>query len=209
MVAHGENGQLRLAIQERRPLIRDGLTVLVSSEPDMAVVAAVSDDRELVAACDGERVDVVLLELDTDAWDPSALVRSLRRQDPRRRLLGTFDSGRGPHPAVPPGIEHAISIQVSWDAFRSAIRRPPTEPAAPRPAAARGPGRLTAREVEILELVAAGYRVTEVSERLGISPKTVENHKRRIFMKLDVQNQAHAVSVALQEGLLGSPDRYS
>jgi DNA-binding CsgD family transcriptional regulator len=61
---------------------------------------------------------------------------------------------------------------------------------------------LTARELDVLGLVGAGHTTREVSEALGISPKTVENHKQRIFVKLGVQNQAHAVAVAMRTGLL-------
>jgi DNA-binding CsgD family transcriptional regulator len=60
--------------------------------------------------------------------------------------------------------------------------------------------------VEILSLVAAGLTSAGVAGPLTISHKTVENHKQRIFAKLDVQNQAHAVSVAMRIGIL-RPDR--
>lgn len=50
--------------------------------------------------------------------------------------------------------------------------------------------------------MAQGFRTSEIAEQLDISLKTVENHKQRLFRKLDVQNQAHAVSVAMRQGLL-------
>ena len=65
---------------------------------------------------------------------------------------------------------------------------------------------LTGRELEVLSLVGAGLTSNGVSHRLHISSKTVENHKQRIFAKLGVQNQAHAVSVAMRAGLM-RPDR--
>ncbi len=70
--------------------------------------------------------------------------------------------------------------------------------------ASTAPGRtvLTTRELHVLHLVGAGYTSREISGRLDISHKTVENHKQRIFGKLGVQNQAHAVSVAMRAGLL-------
>ncbi|HUP72461.1 MAG TPA: response regulator transcription factor [Acidimicrobiales bacterium] len=61
---------------------------------------------------------------------------------------------------------------------------------------------LTPREAEILHCIAAGLPASEVSEHLGISRKTVEGHKRRIFTKLGVQNQAHAVAIATRAGML-------
>jgi len=69
----------------------------------------------------------------------------------------------------------------------------------------RQTGTLTPRELDVLRLVAAGLTTGEIGPRLGISPKTVENHKQRLFAKLGVQNQAHAVSIAMRAGLLDIP----
>ncbi len=65
---------------------------------------------------------------------------------------------------------------------------------------------LTARQVEVLRLVGAGLTTREISEHLEISPKTVENHKQRIFERLGVRNQAHAVAVAMRAGLVSHID---
>lgn len=65
---------------------------------------------------------------------------------------------------------------------------------------------LTARQVEVLRLVGAGLTTREISEHLQISPKTVENHKQRIFERLGVRNQAHAVAVAMRAGLVSHID---
>src|SRR5436190_48192 len=61
---------------------------------------------------------------------------------------------------------------------------------------------LTERERQVLRLVGTGSTTREISGRLGISTKTVENHKHRIFAKLGVHNQAHAVSIAVRTGLI-------
>src|SRR5213078_1893180 len=65
---------------------------------------------------------------------------------------------------------------------------------------------LTEREREVLRLVGMGSTTREISGRLGISAKTVENHKHRIFSKLGVHNQAHAVSIAVRKGLIDLGD---
>jgi DNA-binding CsgD family transcriptional regulator len=61
---------------------------------------------------------------------------------------------------------------------------------------------LSPREIEVLEEIGSGANSRTVAATMGISPKTVENHKQRIFTKLGVQNQAHAVSVAMRQGLM-------
>jgi DNA-binding CsgD family transcriptional regulator len=63
---------------------------------------------------------------------------------------------------------------------------------------------LTSRQLEVLRLVGAGYTTREISARLGVSAKTVEHHKQNIFKRLGVHNQAHAVSIAMRRGLVGS-----
>jgi len=65
---------------------------------------------------------------------------------------------------------------------------------------------LTPREKAVLTLIGSGLTARKVAEELQISYKTVENHKQRIFTKLEVQNQAHAISLAIRRGLI-APDR--
>lgn len=68
---------------------------------------------------------------------------------------------------------------------------------------APGSGALTNRELQVLALIGAGCTSSEISRRLGISTKTVENRRQNIFTKLGVQSQSHAVSIALRAGMLG------
>ncbi len=65
------------------------------------------------------------------------------------------------------------------------------------------PPRLTPREREVVALVSSGLTANQIGAELQISTKTVENHKQRVFRKLGVQSQSHAVSVAMRLGLLG------
>jgi DNA-binding CsgD family transcriptional regulator len=76
---------------------------------------------------------------------------------------------------------------------------------APRRPDEQGPLSLTKRECEVLLHVGAGETSSEICRQLGISRKTVENHKQRIFAKLDVQNQAHAIALAMRRGLIAHP----
>ena len=71
-------------------------------------------------------------------------------------------------------------------------------PAAGQEPTAEPASRLTARERDVLGGIAEGLRLEEIADTMGISPKSVENHKQRIFGKLGVQSQAHAVAVTLQ-----------
>jgi len=195
----------RVALQERRRLLRDGLARLLATDAGLDVVGAVTTDGELVDLCENASPDVVVLELDADEWDVDKLIRRLLRQRPAPYLVGLHDGGR---PATPllSDRKRSVSIAVSrfagWGVLRGAVGAIDKSPEEPRVPQDRSRGRLTPRELQVLELVAAGWRTKEISSHLEISPKTVENHKRRIFTKLGVQNQAHAVSVALRDGFL-------
>ena len=161
---------LRVAVHDRRRLVREGLTLLLNDEPDLDVIAPGDEDPP---------ADVVLAGPDTA---PITLARSSTR-------VVSFDDGMT--------VETILTAVRAEDGTK--VLGPTGSTATPaRPAAIA----LTPREVEILTRIARGFSTREVSEQLGISPRTVENHKRRIFVKLDVQNQAHAVAVATRAGLL-------
>lgn len=92
------------------------------------------------------------------------------------------------------------------EALRDRTSRRPVIPFAARQRPDELPlASLTKRECEVLLHVGSGETAREICLQLGISRKTVENHKQRIFAKLDVQNQAHAIARAMRRGLLAHP----
>jgi DNA-binding NarL/FixJ family response regulator len=205
---------MRVVIQHRQRFFRDGLAMVLGAEPDVTVVATAATDRELLEACRRERPDAVVFELDVDEWDPLALVGSLRRVVRAVRLVATgarVGRVRGAQ-AVRAGVwavvAHDRGVAGILEALRSG-ERPPVVASLPTDGAGAPQPRLTAREREVLMLVAAGHTGREIAASLGISAKTVENHKQRIFAKLGVQNQAHAIAVAMRAGILdvGPADR--
>ena len=163
---------MRVAVRDHRRLVREGLCLLLNDERDI-------DAHEFV---DGEadETDVILTtersDVDTASRSPARIV--------------VF------HDANTIG---EILARVYADSRPPAVEATETEPRSLPPA--QSPT-LTPREAEILRCIAAGLSANEVSGQLGISRKTVEGHKRRIFTKLDVQNQAHAVAIATRSGQL-------
>lgn len=154
---------VRVAIVDRRPLVRHALRRLLAGRPGIEVVAAAHDGAADLVLCGpapdaAAEWDVPLLRY-TDADDVDALATLV--------------------------LEHAAG-------------------AGPRP---RSRDPLTRREREVLGGIAAGLRSDGVADRLSITPKSVENHKQRIFAKLGVQSQTHAVAVALDSGPLPAPER--
>jgi DNA-binding NarL/FixJ family response regulator len=204
---------MRLALQQRQRLFRDGLGDLLAAEDDIDVVGAAATSEELLEVCQREGPDVVLVEADATEWDPGRLVVGLRRLLPQVRVVGVTATPAGPADvsrARRNGMRDIVSrsggIAEILAAARSTsnVRRATLLPFASAPS---GHGTaLTERELDVLNLVGAGFTSREISGLLGISHKTVENHKQRIFGKLGVQNQAHAVSIAMRTGVL-RPER--
>ncbi len=161
---------IRVAVDDRRRLVRDGLCLLLNDEPDLAAFE-LSDDP-------AQQIDVLLVgECDRTENSAPASATVITFDDSNTlddilRLLPIGERSRPSHAASDPHL----SIN-------------------PLP-------RLSTREIQILRCIALGMSAGETSHQLGISPKTVENHKRRIFTKLGVQNQSHAVAIATRAGLL-------
>ena len=78
-------------------------------------------------------------------------------------------------------------------------------PRGPRPSTSRNEAQLTARELDVLELLAEGLRNAAIAERLFVSPRTVDHHVSAILRKLDVQSRGEAVAEAARIGLLQDP----
>ena len=201
-----------VAVQQRQRLYRDGLCQLVRAEEDLVVVGAAATADDLILLCQDERPEVALMEADATDWDPARVTARVRRLLPLLRVVGLTAGPMSPiHVAKArrAGMHELVSHVGGIEGILVAVRRMgPLAVSSFIPAPARrSPAHpagysLTPRELTVLHLVAAGHPSREISGKLQISHKTVENHKQRIFAKLGVQNQAHAVSVAMRTGLM-------
>ena len=199
----------RAAVQHGDRFIRSGLAFVLNREPDIEVVGEAVSATDLMSLCAATRPDAVLFDLDADQWDAARLAAALRKHQRTLRCVGLHDST---HPdttrrAQAAGVRAAVPYSAGTDAIIDALHgRPSSRPVATNLPAATPDDhhdRLTPREIAVLQLIAAGMITRAIAEELGVSAKTVENHKQRIFRKLGVQNQAHAVSIAIRRGFLG------
>lgn len=202
---------LRIAIQDRQRLYREGIALILGAEPDLQVTVIAGTAAELVAATAEEPIDLVVLELDVEEWDACRLVAALRKRRAGLSVVGITAGAdtRLPASAYQAGVRSVFARNAGMRTFLRTIR------SLPSPSRAVPVSRIThlderrpllsAREVEVLSEIGAGGTTRHVAVQMGISPKTVENHKQRIFCKLGVQNQAHAVAVAMRQGLLTVP----
>jgi DNA-binding NarL/FixJ family response regulator len=175
-------------LQDPRRLVLEGVAALLEDAEDAEVVLAVTDPAA-VSAPDVPAADVAVVSLETDERVLLRTLRALRRRRSDIRVVGTF--------------RHSVWSASGAEAYRhlSAVVAQ-EEGAAPLLAAIRGEGAAPTIWRFRVRLLADGCSAQEASVEMQISRKTVENYKQRVFSKLGVQSQAHAVSTAMRMGAL-------
>ncbi len=201
---------VRVALCDPRRWFREALAHRLNDEPDIRVLWTMAAPEELDAAPWVTDVLVLSVEDHLDRRTVDALTALCERHDgaavigltsgpeqisllwPRLRRTGLATL-----------VSRTAGIPALVDAVRSASqpgRRPPDGD--PHGVDRRVRALLSPREQEVLEWLAAGRTVSEIAAGLGLSPKTVANCKQRLYRKLGVHHQAHAVATALGLGLL-------
>ena len=174
----------RVVVVHPRPMVGEGIAAGLARHPPIVPVGVATSAAAGQALA--ERADAVVV--DQALPGGTELAGRLRESGVRVVVVGR---GNGDREAT----------HVPVDAPLSAL----AEALVPRPSGtATARARLTSREWEVLRLVAGGLAGKQVARRLGISPKTVEQHKTRIYAKLGVRNQTAAVACLLTGGLGGT-----
>lgn len=209
---------IRLLIADDHPVVRAGLAGLLSDEPGFEVVAEASDGDEAVRLAAATHPDVVLMDLRMprvdgvaatarivagDAGDPAPRVLILTTYESDDQILAAIEAGASgyllkaaPQAEIVAGIrsvaagQTALSPQVAVRLVER-MRRPEPETV------------LTARETEVLCLVASGNSNKQIAFALGIGESTVKTHLLKVFDKLGVADRTRAVTLAMERGLLG------
>ena len=208
---------VRTAVLARDEIVQRGLIQLLAGEPSIRVVAHHSDFASLESMLEDQLVDMVVLDLEGDSDDPLGVedARSLKRLHPRLKIvvLAGGLSDEDVLGAVCGGVDAVVSRSSPGDdllaVFRQAARG---EPALDRRFTAamvralRAQGRtssaaLTAREREVVALVALGQRNSAIARSLFITESTVKFHLRNLMEKLGTSSRAELVSIALRLGL--------
>ncbi len=198
---------VRVLLYERRRLVREGLAAFLDGEgADVDVCSELSEFGERLRT--GPDAVVVGVDgADDVLW--TVLERHARMLQRVRSIgvLTTYDV-MTTRRARKLGITRIVLCEAGLEGVREALRGEPVsavvrEPTVVRPRAANGVApRLTDRELAVVRHISLGLTASQIADELGITGKTVENHKQRIYRKLDVQSQSQAVGVALRRGLL-------
>jgi DNA-binding NarL/FixJ family response regulator len=209
---------IRVVVADDHPVVRAGLVALLSSLPDVEVVATAADGAEAVREVVTTRPDVALLDLNMPGLGGVEATRELGRVAPRVGVLvlTMYDDEDSVFAAMRAGARGYLVKGVEQDDLVRAIRSVAAGEAIFGPGVAeRVLGFLTApaartdavfpeltpREHEILDLIAAGLRNAAIAERMAIAPKTVANNVSAILTKLQVADRAQAIVRARDAGL--------
>jgi DNA-binding NarL/FixJ family response regulator len=208
---------LRVVVADDHPVVRDGLAALLAMEPGVAVAATVADGRAAVRAAVTLRPDVLVMDIQMPGLNGVEAAAEITRAAPAVAILmlTMFDDDDSVFAAMRAGASGYILKGAEQDQIVRAIRGVAADEAifgpgiarrvldylhGPRSAAPSFP-HLTAREHQVLDLLAAGLPNGAIAGRLGLAPKTVSNHVSTILVKLQAASRAEAIAQARAAGL--------
>nr|WP_321399122.1 response regulator transcription factor [uncultured Desulfobacter sp.] len=215
----------RIVIAEDNTLLREGLCLMIDSDPDLEVVAQAADGFAAIETTLSlkEPPDLVMMDLSMPKMDGVSAIKEIKRQMPDSKIMALtihdsdefilecFDAGASGYclkDSSQDELLKAIHVVLSgktyispgiagtvMEGFLDGRRKLKSKTAW---------GSLTQREREVLKLVAEGYTSKEMADLLCISPKTVERHRSNIMNKLDLHNVSELTSFAIEKNLVGN-----
>ena len=209
-----DNTNIRIMIIDDHPVVRAGLESMLSTQPDMDVVASASSGLEALSLLETITPDVILMDLRMSGMSGLDTIRAinLRPDPPRILVLTSFDAEEDIYQSVGAGAQGYILKDTPQGRLLEAIhlvyakkRYFPADIAA-RLIERMARSNLTPREHQVLQLVAKGFTNKEIGRALGISDNTARNHVNSIIEKLEVSDRTEAATIAIRQGLVSMTD---
>jgi DNA-binding NarL/FixJ family response regulator len=209
-----------IVIADDHDMIRTGLRAILEGEDDLEVVGEAADGVEALEVVRKLHPDLLLLDISMPKLNGARLLERLREAEPRprvlvltafedavylRQMLGAGAEGYLLKRSAARELIRAIRAVAGGNAYLDAALTKLVVASFVDPRArpeARASAELSARESQVMRLVARGYTNKEIAERLGLSVKTVETHKTKLMAKLGLRTRAEVVQHALRLGLL-------
>ena len=202
--------RIRILCVDDHRLVREGIASLIAQQRDMEVVASAATGEEAVALFKEHRPDVTLMDLQLPGMSGLEAIRAIKRTHLAARIivLTMYEGEEDIFRALQEGANSYLLKDSLFDDLASRIRNvrngevtlPPKVEA--RLAERKTHRPLSARETEIVGLLARGLRNKEIAATLNISEETVQVHLRNLFAKLEVNDRTAVLSVALKRGLI-------
>ena len=195
---------------EDHPVFREGLTTIISSQPDMRLVAVAATAHDAMVAFRQRRPDVTLMDVRLAGTNGIDALAAILKEFPDARVivLTTVEGDAEIKRALRAGAVGYVLKTAPPEDLLEAVRTvhggrraiPPD--VAARLAAHYADEDLTRRELDVLGLIRDGHRNKQIADKLGIAETTVNFHVRNLVEKLGAHDRAHAVALAIRRGLL-------
>jgi len=201
---------IRVLCVDDHSLVRKGISSILANEADIKLVAEAANGRAAVDLFRQHRPDVTLMDLRMPELNGIEATRMIRREFPEARIIAltSFDGDQDIYRALEAGVRGYLLKEMVHTEVLNAIRivhegkrlLPPE--VAERLSGYFPQVALTPREVEVLIWVAKGLANKEIASRLGTASGTVKMHIQNILAKLDATDRTHAVTIALERGII-------
>lgn len=214
---------IRVFLVDDHTIVRDGIRLLLASEPSLQVVGEAGHGQELLDRLPTTPTDVVLLDLNMPVLNGLATTLRLRVEFPEVKILvlsmlsheryigQLFDAGahgyvlKSADKGEIVGAIQSVASSKQYlcsDLGLAMLRKVLTKTPAAEEPESKKPGQLTRRETEILRLLADGLTTSEMAEKLFTSKRTIETHRQNILEKTRTKNTASLIKLAMTRGLL-------
>ena len=201
---------IRILVAEDHLVARVGVAAIVNMQPDMKVVAEAANGQQAVELYRKHLPDVTLLDMRMPIMSGVEAAQAIRSEFPNARMIAltTYGGDEDIRRALAAGVQAYLTKDVLHDELLKAIRAVHTGqnylPASVAAALAAQMPRpdLSAREVQVLELIVKGLANKQIAYSLNIAEHTVKNHVKNILSKLGVQDRTQAATAAIQRGII-------
>lgn len=216
---------VKIALADDHKIVRDGIKTMLESQPEIEVVAEASDGNEILEKLDGTSVDLVIMDISMPEKDGIEATKEIKEKHPNVKVLALTMSNDDLH------IRQMIQAGASGYIMKSAGRKDlknaidtimngkhyfsDEATQSIMMDLVKGKGKsttmdavhITDRELEILELIVQEYTNQEIAEKLFISSRTVDAHRRNLLQKTGARNTAGLVKYAFQHNLISSDSK--
>jgi DNA-binding NarL/FixJ family response regulator len=201
---------IRILSVDDHPIVREGIGALLANQPDMSLVAEAATGKEAIEQYRRFQPNVTLIDLQMPGMSGIDAIAAIRAEDPKARIivLTTYAGDVLAQRSLKAGASAYVlkglvrkELLETIRAVHRGLRRIQADVAA-QLANHTGDASLTAREIEVLTLAAAGNSNKLIAEQLAINDETAKGHMKNIFAKLGASDRTHAVTLALRRGII-------
>ncbi len=214
---------IRILIADDHKIVCDGLKALLEAQPDMEIVAQADNGRDAVKLAQKQKPDMAIMDVAMPDLNGLEAVRQILANNPRikvialsmhadkRYVTGMLSSGASGYILKHCAFEelvHAIRVVLSNQVYLSPTiagivvkELAQSKSSRTSRSLSASPHALTSREREVLQLLAEGHSAREIAQRLHLSVKTIETHRRQMMEKLEIRSIADLTKFAIREGL--------